>query len=57
MTLKLFPGMRQQELTGGAQWYDYQMVENDRLTFAFAAAADAHGAVLANYVEAFERRA
>ena len=54
MTLKLFPGVRQQELTGGAQWYDYQMVENDRLTFAFAAAADAHGAVLANYVEAFE---
>src|SRR5688500_7743343 len=54
MTLKLFPGVRQQELTGGAQWYDYQMVENDRLTFAFGAAADAHGAVLANYVEAFQ---
>ena len=52
MTLKLFPGIRQQNLTGGAQWYDYQMVENDRLTFAFAAAADANGAVLANYVEA-----
>ena len=52
MTLKLFPGVRQKDLTGGAQWYDYQMVENDRLTFAFAAAADAHGAVLANYVEA-----
>ena len=52
MTLKLFHGVRQQNLTGGAQWYDYQMVENDRLTFAFAAAADAHGCVLANYVEA-----
>jgi len=54
MTLKLFPGVRQTELTGGAQWYDYQMVENDRLTFAFAAAADTHGAVLSNYVEAFQ---
>jgi glycerol-3-phosphate dehydrogenase len=51
-TLKLFPGVRQQNLTGGAQWYDYQMVENDRLTFAFAAAADRAGADLANYVEA-----
>lgn len=52
MTLKLFPGINERNLTGGAQWYDYQMAENDRLTLAFAAAADAHGAVLANYVEA-----
>jgi glycerol-3-phosphate dehydrogenase len=51
-TLKLFPGVRQAQLTGGAQWYDYQMVENDRLTFAFAAAADRAGADLANHVEA-----
>ena len=51
-TLKLFPGVRQDQLTGGAQWYDYQMVENDRLTFAFAAAADRAGADLANYVAA-----
>jgi glycerol-3-phosphate dehydrogenase len=51
-TLKLFPGIRGQGLTGGAQWYDYQMVENDRLTFAFAAAADRAGADLANYVAA-----
>ena len=52
LTLKLFPGIREAGLTGGAQWYDYQMVQNDRLTFAFAAAADRAGAVLANYVEA-----
>lgn len=52
LTLKLFPGIREEGLTGGAQWYDYQMVQNDRLTFAFAAAADRAGAVLANYVEA-----
>jgi len=51
-TMKLFPGIRPQGLTGGAQWYDYQMVENDRLTFAFAAAADRAGAELANYASA-----
>jgi glycerol-3-phosphate dehydrogenase len=52
LTLRLFPGVRPDRLTGGAQWYDYQMVEADRLTFAFAAAADRAGAHLANYVEA-----
>jgi glycerol-3-phosphate dehydrogenase len=51
-TIKLFPGIREPGLTGGAQWYDYQMVENDRLTFAFAAAADRAGAELANYAVA-----
>ena len=30
MTLKLFPGIEPRHLTGGAQWYDYQMAENDR---------------------------
>ena len=50
-TLRLFPGIRQERLTGGAQWYDYQMVESDRLTLAFAAAAARAGAELANYVE------
>jgi glycerol-3-phosphate dehydrogenase len=51
-TLKLFPGVRQAGLTGGAMWYDYQIVEGDRLNIAFAEAADAHGAVLANYAVA-----
>jgi len=51
-TQRFFPGIRADKLTGGAQWYDYQMVEPDRLTFAFAAAADRAGATLANYVEA-----
>jgi glycerol-3-phosphate dehydrogenase len=51
-TLRLFSGVRAENLTGGAQWYDYQMVESERLTFAFAAAADRAGATLANYVEA-----
>jgi glycerol-3-phosphate dehydrogenase len=53
-TLKLFAGIRRDGLTGGAQWYDYQMVEADRLTLAFAAAADRAGADLANYVEAVD---
>lgn len=51
-TLRLFAGINSKGLTGGAQWYDYQMVESERLTGAFAAAADQNGADLANYVEA-----
>src|SRR4051812_7878858 len=34
-TLRLFAGIRPERLTGGAQWYDYQMVEADRMTIAF----------------------
>ena len=49
---RFFPGIRADKLTGGAQWYDYQMMQPDRLTFAFAAAADRAGATLVNYVEA-----
>ena len=48
---KLLKGIRQDGLTGAAQWHDYQMVENDRLTIAVAAAADRAGADLANHVE------
>ena len=53
-TLRLFPGIREDGLTGGAQWYDYQMVEGDRLTLAFAAGADRAGAEIANHASAFE---
>jgi glycerol-3-phosphate dehydrogenase len=42
------------EATGGARWTDYHMPESDRLTLAFAQAAGAHGAVLANYLEALD---
>jgi glycerol-3-phosphate dehydrogenase len=51
--LKLFPGVRQDGLTGGANWYDYQMVHSNRLTIAFAEGAAAHGACLVNYAAAF----
>jgi glycerol-3-phosphate dehydrogenase len=49
-----FPGLRRQGLTAAAVWHDYVTVESDRLTFSFALAADEHGAVLANHVEAVE---
>lgn len=53
-TLRLFSGIAPEQLTGGAQWYDYQMVEGDRLTLAFAAAADRAGADLMNHAVAIE---
>jgi len=51
-TLKLFPGVRQDGLTGGASWYDYQIVHSSRLAIAVAEAAEANGAVLVNYADA-----
>jgi glycerol-3-phosphate dehydrogenase len=50
--LRLFPGARTRNLTGGALWYDYQMRNTDRLTLAFGLAAAREGACLANYVRA-----
>jgi glycerol-3-phosphate dehydrogenase len=47
-----FPGLRRQRLTGAAVWHDYITTEADRLTFTWALAADQHGAVLVNHVEA-----
>jgi glycerol-3-phosphate dehydrogenase len=53
-TRRLFPGITESRLSGGAIWYDYQTVHPDRLTWCVALAAAASGAVLANYVEATE---
>jgi glycerol-3-phosphate dehydrogenase len=50
--IQRFPGLRRQGLTGAAVWYDYLTTEPDRLTFTWALAAAAHGAALANHVEA-----
>jgi glycerol-3-phosphate dehydrogenase len=50
-TRRLFPGIAEAGLSGGAIWYDYQTVHPDRLTWCVALAAHAHGAVLGNYVE------
>src|SRR6186997_1559082 len=51
-TLKLFAGIRPDGLTGGANWYDYQIVHTNRLAIAFAEGAEARGARLVNYTEA-----
>jgi glycerol-3-phosphate dehydrogenase len=51
-TLKLFPKIRPDGLTGGANWYDYQMVYSNRLTIAFAEGAAARAAVLVNHAAA-----
>jgi glycerol-3-phosphate dehydrogenase len=47
-----FPGLRRPGMTGAAVWHDYVTPESDRLTLAWGLAAAAHGAILANYVEA-----
>src|SRR5690349_18812461 len=46
-----FPGLKRQGLRGAAVWHDYVTLEPDRLTFAWALAAQRNGAVLANHVE------
>ncbi len=46
------PEIARDGLAGGACWHDYQMMRSERLTMAFAIAADAQQACLANYVEA-----
>ena len=50
--IEQFPGLRRRGLTGAAVWHDYVTPEADRLTFSWALAAAAHGAVLVNHVEA-----
>jgi glycerol-3-phosphate dehydrogenase len=50
--IRRFPSLAAPALTGAALWHDYVTIESDRLTFSLASAAAAHGADLANYVEA-----
>jgi glycerol-3-phosphate dehydrogenase len=50
--IERFPQLPQRDLVGAAIWYDYVTLEADRLTFSWALAASAAGAVLANYVDA-----
>jgi glycerol-3-phosphate dehydrogenase len=52
--LRLFPGVCEKGLTGGAIVYDCQMSNSERLVLAFARSANQMGAELANYVEAKE---
>lgn len=51
-TRRLFPGITEQGLSGGAIWYDYQTVHPDRLTWCVALAAAQAGVAFGTYVEA-----
>lgn len=50
--LRLNPLISPERVTGGAVWYDYQMISSDRVTLSFLLSATRAGAVAANYVEA-----
>jgi glycerol-3-phosphate dehydrogenase len=47
---RLFPTVHSSGLTGGALWFDAQMLHPERLTFSFVRAATRQGAVAANYL-------
>jgi len=50
--LDMFPGIKQQGLTGGAVFYDGQMYNPPRLVISFLKSAVSEGAEAANYLEA-----
>ena len=50
--LDLNPLIDPDGVTGGIEWFDYQMHNSDRVHFSFIASAVEGGAVAANYVEA-----
>ncbi len=50
--LRLNPFVSPDGVTGGAIWYDYQMVSTDRVTLSFLLSATRSGATAANYVRA-----
>jgi glycerol-3-phosphate dehydrogenase len=53
-TRRLFPGIVEDGLTGGATWYDYQTRHPDRLTWLIGTGAREAGATLVNYMQAVE---
>ena len=50
--LRLNPVVSPEGVTGGALWYDYQMLSTDRVTLSFLLSAVDAGATAANYVKA-----
>ena len=50
-TLQLNPVASAEGVTGGAVWYDYQMLSSDRVTLSFLLSAIDAGASAANYVQ------
>jgi glycerol-3-phosphate dehydrogenase len=49
---RICPGIVPDGLSGGALWFDAQVTRSERLVMSFCRAANAAGAVLANYVAA-----
>lgn len=49
--IQLLPGLQQQDLTGGAIFYDAQVYNSERLVLSFLRSAEKGGANLANYVK------
>jgi len=50
--LSIVPGIDDKDLTGGAVWYDAQVLNSERLILSFLHSAVRDGADVANYVEA-----
>jgi glycerol-3-phosphate dehydrogenase len=50
--LQRMPAMVDASLTGGAVWYDAQILDTERFTLSFLLSAAEKGATVANYVEA-----
>lgn len=49
--LRLFPGVNEEGLTGGAIWYDCQMYNSERILMSILRSAEKKGAKPVNYVE------
>lgn len=49
--LQLFPGVKEEGLTGGAIWYDCQMYNSERMLISILRSAGRAGASLANYMK------
>jgi glycerol-3-phosphate dehydrogenase len=52
--LRLVPGIKKEKLSGGAIWYDGQMVNTERLLLSFVFSAVQHGGHAANYAEVID---
>lgn len=54
--LAKYPHLQRDDLTGGAYWYDAQMLDANRLTLECLQDACAQGAIIANHVEVLQLR-
>jgi glycerol-3-phosphate dehydrogenase len=50
--LKVLPELPDENVTGGAIWYDAQIYDTERLTLSFIRSAATRGALVCNYLEA-----